>query len=120
MALQVLDGIGAACFGIMVPLIVSDVAARSGHFNLSLGAVGFAIGIGSTLSTSAAGWLADHFGMRLAFYFLTAVGTRSGAAGGVRACRRLGPLRSRRQAGGARGGCPPRLPRQIAVTASAQ
>ena len=73
-AVQVLDGIAAAGFGIMVPLIVSDVAARSGHFNLSLGAVGFAIGIGSTVSTSAAGWVADHFGMRSAFYFLAGTG----------------------------------------------
>jgi MFS family permease len=73
-AVQVLDGIAAAGFGIMVPLIVSDVAARSGHFNLSLGAVGFAIGIGSTVSTSAAGWVADRFGMRFAFYFLAGVG----------------------------------------------
>jgi len=72
--LQALDGIAAACFGILVPLIVSDVAARSGHFNLSLGAVGFAIGIGSTLSTPAAGWLADHYGARIAFFFLTAIG----------------------------------------------
>ena len=69
-AVQALDGIGGACFGIMVPLIVSDVAARSGHFNLSLGLVGFAIGIGGTLSTPAAGWLADHFGARLAFFAL--------------------------------------------------
>jgi len=73
-AVQALDGIGGACFGIMVPLIVSDVAARTGHFNLSLGFVGFAIGIGATLSTPAAGWLADHFGMRPAFFFLAAVG----------------------------------------------
>jgi MFS family permease len=73
-AVQVLDGIAGAGFGILVPLIVSDVAARSGHFNLSLGAVGFAIGIGSTVSTSAAGWVADHFGMRHAFYFLASVG----------------------------------------------
>jgi MFS family permease len=70
----VLDGIAGAGFGILVPLVVSDVAARSGHFNLSLGAVGFAIGIGSTVSTSAAGWVADHFGMRHAFYFLASVG----------------------------------------------
>jgi MFS family permease len=70
----VLDGIAGAGFGILVPLVVSDVAARSGHFNLSLGAVGFAIGIGSTVSTSAAGWIADHFGMRNAFYFLASVG----------------------------------------------
>ena len=73
-AVQALDGIGGACFGILVPLIVSDVAARSGHFNLSLGFVGFAIGIGSTLSTPAAGWLADHFGTRSAFFALAAVG----------------------------------------------
>ena len=71
---QVLDGIAGAGFGILVPLVVSDVAARSGHFNLSLGAVGFAIGIGATVSTSAAGWVADHFGMRHAFYFLASVG----------------------------------------------
>ncbi|HLW25288.1 MAG TPA: MFS transporter [Steroidobacteraceae bacterium] len=74
LALQLLDGVAASCFGIMVPLIVSDLTARSGHFNLSLGAVGFAIGIGSTLSTPAAGWLADHFGMRLAFYGLALMG----------------------------------------------
>jgi MFS family permease len=73
-ALQAFDGIAAACFGIMVPLTVSDVAGRSGHFNLSLGAVGFAIGIGGTLSTPAAGWLADHYGMRIAFFFLSAIG----------------------------------------------
>jgi predicted MFS family arabinose efflux permease len=57
----------------MVPLIVSDVAGRSGHFNLSLGAVGFGVGIGGTLSTPAAGWVADHFGTRMAFFALLAV-----------------------------------------------
>jgi MFS family permease len=73
-AVQALDGIGGACFGVMVPLIVSDVAARTRHFNLSLGFVGFGVGIGGTLSTPAAGWLADHFGTRIAFYGLAAVG----------------------------------------------
>ena len=73
-AVQVLDGIAGAGFGILVPLVVSDVAARSGRFNLALGAVGFAIGIGSTVSTSAAGWVSDHYGMRFAFYFLAAMG----------------------------------------------
>lgn len=73
-AVQVFDGIAGACFGIMVPLIVSDVAGRTGHFNLSLGAVGFGIGIGGTLSTPAAGWLADHYGTRMAFFGLLGVG----------------------------------------------
>jgi MFS family permease len=73
-AVQLLDGVAGACFGIMVPLIVSDVAGRSGHFNLSLGAVGFGIGIGATVSTPVAGWLADHWGTRTAFFALMAVG----------------------------------------------
>ncbi|MGA2023203.1 MAG: MFS transporter [Steroidobacteraceae bacterium] len=71
---QLLDGIAGACFGIMVPLIVSDIAGGSGHFNLALGAVGFGIGVGSTLSTPAAGWMADHVGTSLAFYSLLGVG----------------------------------------------
>ena len=73
-AVQALDGIGGACFGVMMPLIVSDVAGRTRHFNLSLGLIGFGVGIGGTLSTPAAGWIADHFGIRPAFYFLSAVG----------------------------------------------
>jgi MFS family permease len=73
-AAQALDGVAGACFGIMVPLIVSDVSGASGHFTLSLGAVGFGIGIGGTLSTPAAGWLADHFGSRYAFFAMLAVG----------------------------------------------
>lgn len=73
-AIQVFDGIAGASFGIMVPLIVSDVAGGSGHFNLSLGAVGFGIGIGSTLSTPAAGYMADHFGSKTAFFALMTIG----------------------------------------------
>jgi predicted MFS family arabinose efflux permease len=73
-AVQALDGIGGACFGVMMPLIVSDVAGGTRHFNLSLGLVGFGVGIGGTLSTPAAGWVADHFGIRTAFFALTAVG----------------------------------------------
>jgi MFS family permease len=73
-AVQALDGIGGACFGVLMPLVVSDVAGRTRHFNLSLGVVGFAVGIGGTLGTPAAGWLADHYGTRMAFFALTVVG----------------------------------------------
>jgi MFS family permease len=73
-AVQALDGIGGACFGVLMPLVVSDVAGRTRHFNLSLGVVGFAVGIGGTLSTPVAGWLADHYGTRVAFIALTVVG----------------------------------------------
>ncbi|MEA2778792.1 MAG: hypothetical protein QOK29_336 [Rhodospirillaceae bacterium] len=71
---QVLDGVAAACLGVLVPLITADIAGRSGHFNLALGFVGFAIGIGATASTTAAGWVADRWGEPVAFASLALVG----------------------------------------------
>ena len=73
-AVQALDGIGGACFGVLMPLVVSDVAGRTRHFTLALGVVGFGVGVGGTLSTPAAGWVADHFGIRVAFFGLSAIG----------------------------------------------
>ena len=73
-AIQMVDGIASATFGVMVPLITSDIAGRSKHFNLSLGAVGFGIGLGATFSTTLAGWIADSFGDPVAFIGLAAVG----------------------------------------------
>lgn len=73
-AFQVLDGIAAASFGIMVPLVVSDIAKDSGHFSLALGTVGIAIGVGATASTALAGWIGDHFGDPAAFVSLAAIG----------------------------------------------
>jgi MFS family permease len=71
---QPLDGIAGAALGVLTPLVTSDVAGRSGRFNLSLGAVGFAIGIGATLSTGIAGWIADRSGTSTALLCLAAVG----------------------------------------------
>lgn len=42
--------------------------------NLSLGFMGFAVGIGATLSTTIAGWLADTYGEATAFFSLAFVG----------------------------------------------
>jgi len=71
---QTLDGIAAASFGVMMPLIVADIAGRSGHFNLSLGFIGFAVGVGATFSTTVAGWVADKLGDPAAFVALALVG----------------------------------------------
>jgi MFS family permease len=72
--IQAFDGIAAASFGIMVPLIANDIAGRTGHFNLSLGFIGLAVGIGATLSTTLAGWIGDRFGDHAAFAALAATG----------------------------------------------
>ncbi len=71
---QLLDGVAAASFGVMVPLVTSDVAGRTRHFNLALGLVGFSIGVGGALSTTLAGWIADRFGDPAAFAGLAAIG----------------------------------------------
>jgi MFS family permease len=73
-AVQILDGISATGFGILVPLVTSDVAAHSGHYNFALGLVGFAVGIGATVSTTVAGMIADDFGEPVALLCLGAVG----------------------------------------------
>jgi MFS family permease len=72
-AIQVFDGIAGACFGVIVPLVTSDIAGKSGHFNLCLGLVGFAIGIGATVSTSLAGWTADRLGDAAAFLAMAGI-----------------------------------------------
>ena len=72
-AVQVFDGITAAVFGVMVPLIVADVAFGSGHFNLAQGIVGTATGIGASLSTVLAGYVSDKFGSTIAFTGLACV-----------------------------------------------
>jgi MFS family permease len=72
-AVQVFDGITAAVFSVMVPLIVADVAFGSGRFNLAQGIVGTATGIGASLSTVLAGYITDKFGSSVAFTGLAAV-----------------------------------------------
>ncbi len=72
-AIQLLDGLSAAVFGVLVPLVVFDVAHKSGHFNLAQGAVGCAMGIGASISTLLAGVVADRFGSFAAFEMLAAL-----------------------------------------------
>jgi MFS family permease len=72
-AVQALDGISAAVLGILVPLVVADIMAGSGRFNLALGTVGTAVGIGAAMSTSLAGYVMDHFGGQFTFELLASV-----------------------------------------------
>jgi MFS family permease len=66
-AVQILDGISAVVLGITIPLIVADITRGTGRFNLGLGIVGSAVGVGAALSTSLAGYAADHLGHSFTF-----------------------------------------------------
>jgi MFS family permease len=70
---QVLDGVSAATLGVLFPLIIADITRTTGRFNLALGAVGSAMGIGAALSTSLAGYLFDHAGGMITFSFLAGI-----------------------------------------------
>jgi MFS family permease len=72
-AVQVLDGMSAAALGVLVPLIISDVTRGSGHFNFAQGLIGAAVGIGASLSTAIAGYVADISGPAIVFLSLCGV-----------------------------------------------
>jgi len=72
-AVQIFDGITAAVFAVMIPLIVSDIAFGSGRFSLAQGIVGTATGVGASLSTVSAGYVADKLGAPVAFLGLSCI-----------------------------------------------
>jgi MFS family permease len=73
-AVQLIDGFGAAVFGVLFPLIVADITRGTGRYTTSLGLIGLAIGAGASLSTALAGLVADHLGDSAAFLSLAALG----------------------------------------------
>ena len=66
-AAQLLDGVSGAALAVLVPLIIADVAGATGHFNLAQGAVGCAVGVGASMSTTLAGYVSDRFDSPTAF-----------------------------------------------------
>ena len=74
LAAQLLDGIDAAVFGTLIPLIVADITHRGGKFNFALGLTGLAGSLGASLSTTASGSIAVHTGLSTAFLALAAAG----------------------------------------------
>ena len=72
-AIQVLDGIGAGIFGVVSVLVVADLTKGSGRFNLALGAISTAVGIGASLSQTIAGAIVHHSSFNVGFLFLAAV-----------------------------------------------
>jgi predicted MFS family arabinose efflux permease len=70
---QLLDGVTAAVFAVLVPLVVADLTRGTGHFNLGQGIVGTFIGIGASISSTLAGYLSDRFGSPWAFAGLAVI-----------------------------------------------
>jgi MFS family permease len=72
-AIQILDGIGAGIFGVISVLVIADLTQGSGRFNVTLGAISTAVGIGAALSQTIAGTIVHHFSFEAGFLFLAAI-----------------------------------------------
>ncbi len=72
-AVQLLDGLTAAVFSVMVPLTVADLTRGTGRFNLTQGVVGTMMGVGASLSPTFAGYMSDAFSSKVAFLGLACI-----------------------------------------------
>ena len=77
---QLLSGVSGAVIGVLTVLVITDLTAGTGRFNLAQGAVGAAIGIAASLSTLATGFLFQGIGPVGGFIAIAAV---AGAATGL-------------------------------------
>ena len=76
---QILDGVSGATVGVLTVIVIADLTAGTGRFNLAVGAVGALNGITATISTSTTGFLFQHFGAHVGFLPLAAVGVAATA-----------------------------------------
>ena len=72
-AVQLLDGVANAIFGVVSILVVADRTRGTGRFNLAQGAVATAIALGAALSTTIGGSLMEHHGANVSFWTLGAL-----------------------------------------------
>jgi MFS family permease len=70
---QVLDGVSATMLGVLTALIVADLTAGTGRFNLAQGFVGTTSGVGASLSTALSGLVAGSLGRAAGFLGIAAV-----------------------------------------------
>lgn len=71
---QILEGLGGATFGVMMPLVAADLTGGKRTYTTCLSLLGLAGGAGTAISTALAGWTADRHGRRAAFWVLAAAG----------------------------------------------
>jgi len=72
-AVQLLDGVANAIFGVVSVLVVADRTRGTGRFNLVQGGLATAVGLGAALSTSFGGKLIQHYSYRISFLALGGV-----------------------------------------------
>jgi MFS family permease len=72
-AIQVLDGVANAIFGIVSILVIKDLTEGTGRFNFAAGALATMVGIGAALSTTIGGVLIQRVNYSASFLGLAAI-----------------------------------------------
>jgi MFS family permease len=70
---QGLSGVTGAIISVMTVIVITDLTAGTGRFNLAVGAVGAFSGMAASISTSATGFLFQALGPRLGYLPLAAI-----------------------------------------------
>lgn len=79
-AIQTLDGVANAIFGVVSILVIADRTRGTGRFNLAAGALATMVGIGAAVSTTVGGQLIHRMGYHASFLGLAGI---AGLAFGV-------------------------------------
>ena len=77
---QLLDGVSGAIIGVLTVIVITDLTADTGRFNLAQGAVGAMIGVAASISTLVTSFLFQGVGSVEGFIVIAAV---AGAATGL-------------------------------------
>ena len=72
-AIQILDGVANAIFGIVSVLVIKDRTQGTGRFNIAAGALATMVGVGAALSMSIGGILIQRLGYRASFLGLSGI-----------------------------------------------
>jgi MFS family permease len=70
---QVLDGITGAIVGVLTVVVITDLTAGTGRFNLARGAIGASIGIAASVSTMTTGFIFQGLGRGICFVIIGAM-----------------------------------------------
>ena len=73
LTVQSMDGVGAGLYGALMPIIVADLTRGTGRYNVSLGGVATAQGVGASLSNALAGVIVVQAGYSTAFLTLAGI-----------------------------------------------
>jgi MFS family permease len=70
---QILSGITGAIIGVLTVMVITDLTAGTGRFNLAVGTVGALSGIAAAISTSSTGFLFQALGPTIGYLPLAAI-----------------------------------------------